>query len=286
MLNELQNEKDRMRTQLIIAGEYEVDGGMITYAELIRGLKNRFMRKIKFGDSTWENAPYIDISRHEDCTYMFDDCKNLKTFQPLNTSRVITMFGMFLNCSSLEIAPEMDTSNVKIMRNMFEGCVNLTSVPLYDTSNVTDMSFMFRYCENLTTIPQFDTSKLESIGYMFEGCVNLTSVPELNGEKIGAGGNVFEGCVNLTDFGGFKNYGQEELMFTTAAGGANGNNDIYKDCEKLTYSSLMNIINNLYDRKKAGYDVINLIFHENAFSKLSSKDIAIATNKGWTLSYQ
>ena len=45
----------------------------------------------------------------------------------------------------------------------------------------------------------------------------------------------------------------------------------------------MNVINGLYDRASAGLSVITLKLHANHLAMLSEDDIAIATNKGWTI---
>ena len=55
-------------------------------------------------------------------------------------------------------------------------------------------------------------------------------------------------------------------------------------CSKLTHDSLMNIINNLYDIKTKGCNAQNLILGYTNLTKLTEEEIAIATNKGWTVS--
>lgn len=206
ILNEVENEKNRIRTALIIAGEYDIEGGMITYADLIREIKNRFMRKVKFGDSVWVHAPYLDISKHKDCSFLFYDCENVVDFQALDTSRA------------------------------------------------EQFSFMFAKCSALTSVPALDASKVELAEYMFED------------------------CVNLTDFGGLINLGKghKSNIFNF--------NHLIEDCENLSYTSAMNVINNLYDRASNDMSVLTIKFHPNVFALLSEEDIAIATNKGWIIS--
>ena len=90
---------------------------------------------------------------------------------------------------------------------------------------------------------------------------------------------MFQYCSNLTDFGGWKNLGMQETVETLS-----GIVTSVRDINNLSYRSLMNIINNLYDRTSAGYSVLAISFGNNNLSKLSDEEIAIATNKGWTLS--
>ena len=73
------------------------------------------------------------------------------------------------------------------------------------------------------------------------------------------------------------------------------NNNYYKlnlsACTSLTHESLMNVINNLYDLNLT-YDVANggtlytqsLQLGADNIAKLTAEEIAIATNKGWTVS--
>ena len=62
-------------------------------------------------------------------------------------------------------------------------------------------------------------------------------------------------------------------------------------CVNLTHDSLMSVINNLYDLNLT-YDVANggtlytqsLLLGSKNIAKLTTEEIAIATNKGWTVS--
>jgi hypothetical protein len=86
----------------------------------------------------------------------------------------------------------------------------------------------------------------------------------------------------------FKNFGKGYERKTS-------NNSGYKvdfsDCNELTHESLMDVINNLYDLNLT-YDVANggtlytqqLVIGSTNMAKLSADEIAIATNKGWSVS--
>jgi surface protein len=113
---------------------------------------------------------------------------------------------------------------------------------------------MFDRCSSLTTIPLLDTSKVTNISII--GVTNNTS---------------------LTNLGGFKNLGM-------APGLTSVTSNFLSMCPNLTYESIMNVINNLYDRAAAGMSVLTIKFHANSLALLSEDDIAIATNKGWTIS--
>lgn len=187
-----------------------------------------------------------------------------------------------------EIPDYYDFSNVISMYDMFNGCKNLTTISPIDISNVTDMSYMFANCSKLITIPQFDTSKVESMGAMFSACYSLQSIPFLDCGNI-TNMYRFLGYYNinsLTELGGFKN-----LKTSVYTGG------FLDYAPNLTVDSLMNVINYLWDwsGNTDGKAPLNdgtmynfgtthtLKFGQTNLDKLTEEQIAVATNKGWTL---
>ena len=172
----------------------------------------------------------------------------------------------------------IDTSNVTSMNNMFTGCTNLKFISQFDTSKVTDMSYMFQQCSSLTSIPQMDTSNVTNMNSMFAYCSKLTTIPLLDCSKvIDIGMCGYNGCEALVNLGGFKNLGMQKSVSNTTG------NYFLGASSKLTHESIMNVINNLYDRASAGYSVLTLKLHANTLTLLSDEEKAIATNKGWTL---
>ena len=158
----------------------------------------------------------------------------------------------------------------------------LNELPQIDTSNVTNMSNMFSSCTNLTTIPQIDTSNVTNMGYMFSSCSSLTTIPQLNGEKLTSVGGTFGNCRSLENFNGIINLGQAYLTTQSANYYNYGLN--LSACTNLTYDSLMNIINSLYDIATLGVKSQQLILGSTNLAKLTAEEIAIATNKGWSVS--
>ena len=251
----------------------------------------------------------FDTSNVTNMRSMFERCTNLTTIPQLDTSNVTDMYGMFSNCSSLTSIPQLDTSNVTDMSYMFNYCSKLTTIPQLDTSNVTNMSYMFYECSSLTTIPQLDTSNVTNISYMFKNCSQLIELPDFNSVKVTNFGSSSSsswlygyssplkklGVVDcdsvtniayffgngskayLTDFGGCRNLGKASSVSNT------NSNYFMAYAPNLTYESVMNVINGLYDRASAGLSVLTLKLHANHLAMLSEDDIAIATNKGWTI---
>ena len=219
-------------------------------------------------DPNFKYCPFFDTSNATDMSYMFEGCSSLTSIPRLDTSNVTDMNVMLADCKLLTSIPQLDTSNVTRMQYMLQGCSSLTSIPLLDTSNVTNMQSMFIDCRSLTSIPQLDTSNATDMSGMFTRCNSLTSIPLLDTSKVTRMNAIF-GYTNintLIDLGGFKN-----LSISVTS-------NFLDKCPNLTVESLMNVINNL-----ATVSGQTLKFGSTNLNKLTAEQIAVATNKGWTL---
>ena len=224
------------------------------------------------------NLAFWNTSKVVSTANMFYRCSKLPSVPLFDTSNVTNMNSMFYGCGLLTSVPLFDTSNVTDMRDMFNGCTKLESVPLFDTSNVTDMTNMFATC-SLTTIPQFDTRNVTSIQYLFQNTTSITSIPLLDCGNVLTFGSLFgdyTNCDKLTDLGGFKDLGKVPTVSISTVSFLN-------KMPNLTHESLMNVINNLYNRKSFQGSTKTLKFGTTHLAKLSDEEKAIATNKGYTL---
>lgn len=219
---------------------------------------------IKLGYSSIQKIPDgIDFSNVTDMSYMFSDCYYLQSVSSINTSKATNMNSMFYNCERLE------------------------NLALIDTSKVVDMGGMLGNTM-LKTIPQFDTRSAENVNSIFHQCIALKTIPLLDFGSVTSIHSIF-GIFELdllTSIGGFKNLKKSVTR------------EFIDLLPNLSTSSLINIINNLYDwsGNTDGYAPLNngtmynfgtthsLKFGEN-LSKLSDAQIAVATAKGWTLTY-
>lgn len=253
-----------------------------------------------------KTLPFIDTSNATSFRQMFSMCSNLKTIPALDFSKGTSFNAMFGSCSSLVEVPEMNTGKGTDFNSMFYGCTSLTTVPAIDTSSGTDLSGLFFQCTSLPTIPELNTSKTTAfygIFYscasiteipnidtsagtdfyiMFQGCTNLETVPQLDMSKSVRNTNMFKDCTNLTNFGGCLNLGKGYLT-TASSNYANYTLDL-SSCTKLTHESLMNVINGLYDIASIEVQPQQLILGSENLEKLTEEEIAIATDKGWTVS--
>jgi surface protein len=140
-----------------------------------------------------------DYSNITDMSFMFSDCKSLKTIPKLNTINVTNMEYMFWNCKSLIDIPELDTKNVTNMKGMFRSCYSLKTIPLLNTLKVTNMKWMFSNCKSLIDIPELNTSKVTNMESMFCDCYSLIDIPELDTKNVTNMESMFRSCYSLID---------------------------------------------------------------------------------------
>ena len=229
-----------------------------------------------------KKIPFIDISSYTTMNFTFEDCIELTTIPFMDTSNINSMQYTFRGCSKLTTIPLLNTEKVINMQYMFTNCFSLTTLPSINTSNVISMNNTFTSCESLTTIPSLNTEKTTDMYFMFYHCNSLKTIPLLNANKVDTISYAFNYCTNLIDFGGLENLGQAYKTSRNANDLSYQLNLSYS--AKLTHESLMNVINNLYDIKAKGCKTQQLVLGSTNIAKLTSEEIAIATNKGWTVS--
>lgn len=164
-----------------------------------------------------------------------------------------------------------------IKTNIFKNIKKIPMMNLWSTS----CQYMFAGCVRLETIPQLNTSNVINMESMFSSCEALTSIPLLDTSKVTSLWNLFNYCSQLTNLDGLENLGQ--AYDTTKAANTTSYGLTLSACTKLTHDSLMNIINNLYDIATKGCNTQKLTLGTTNKEKLTAEEIAIATNKGWTV---
>lgn len=250
--------------------------------------------------------PILDTSNVTNVISMFEGCKSLSTIDisKYNLQSTSSLDSMFKDCTSLTHVSlsNCNISHITNFKNLFNGCTHMTSIELtnVDLLNATQLTSMFTNCSSLTSIDFSkcgDMLKVSDLGSMLYGCSNLI---DLNISNIDMGL-----ITSINSFFGPESSGSlscrslENLQFGTNLGkGYTEQADNYKyysliikHSTKLTHESLMNVINNLYDLNIT-YDVANggtlytqkLTLSSSSKSKLTAEEIAIATNKGWTVS--
>lgn len=217
----------------------------------------------------------------------FKSCSSLTTVGEINTEKATTLYGTFHECSKLTNIPKMNTSQVTSMNYAFNAMYQIQTIPELDTSKVTSMEHMCRNCSRLISIPKLNTEKVTSMYYSFANCSNLTDIAELDGSSITNIYGIFYQSASVTNFIGLKDLGKAYTQKTQNY--SNYSFDL-TPCVLLTYDSLINIIDNLYDLNLT-YDVANggtlymqtLKLGSTNLAKLTAEEIAIATAKGWNV---
>lgn len=276
---------DRDWTEIGYSSEPESIQDGFNYAKTIKDNWNSSVTSLsnKFkGDTNLIYMPLVDTSNVTNMQSTFTDCYSLAEIPLLDTSEVTDMQNAFGNCSSLKKIPLLDTSKVIYMGTAFMNCYSLKTIPQLNTSSVTNMPEMFSGCKNLREIPNLNISNVTTFSRTFNGCTKLTTVPELNCEKVNNSNNTFSGCSSLTNLGGLLNIGQNYPLNSTA------NNYSLTialvTSPNLTHDSLMNVINKVYDIAAKGVATQKITIGNTNIAKLTAEEIAIATNKGWSIS--
>ena len=200
------------------------------------------------------------------------------TIEYLNTdgwtlkSGFVNLTGVFCNFTHLrKIKLTFDTSLVTSMSQMFSSDFSLEEVDISasNTSSVTSMQGMFAGCRSLRKLDlkHFNTSKVTNFGNMFNGCYNLYDLDFSSLDTSAVAANttltMFQDCDNLTNL----KVGKITVNFR------------FTNCNKLSHDSLMNVINALEPTDTT----LTLTIGSTNIAKLTEAELAIATEKGWTV---
>ncbi|MBR4116208.1 MAG: BspA family leucine-rich repeat surface protein [Bacteroidales bacterium] len=208
-------------------------------------------------------------------------------FPDVDTSMITDFSSFFKDCHMLEYIPNLKTSKSQLFDYTFYGCLKLKEIPMIDTSNATGMTATFYNCAVIKAIPQLGTSKVTSISQLCYGCTSLESVPALDFSEVRSGSNAFSGCTNLKSVGPlsvgimnsassmFRNcYALENCYLIGLKTGIS-----FEFSSKLTKESVLYIFENA--QTVTASQTITL--HADVFGQLSEDEIAIATEKGFSV---
>lgn len=179
--------------------------------------------------------------------------------------------------------PELTVITRVNMNNFFDGMSNLTELKINMMNNVNLAYHLCYGCSLLKTIELKNTTNIRNMKEAFYNCTSLETLYAFNGSSLNYIERMFQNCTNIKYVGGIIDIGK---AYETTASENYVNYTLYfGNATQLTHDSLMNIINNLYDIKTKGVKPQKLVLGtKNLLEKLTSEEIAIATEKGWTLS--
>lgn len=241
----------------------------------------------------------MDAPQLKDMSNILNDCQNLeRVYLYFYNSKPENLSGLFSNCINLSsIGGRIDGSNATTMTSMYNGCrsIKYLDMSISSTNKVQDMSYMFNGCSNLVSISDIDvlnTNQVRHMTSMFQNCGSITGlVLTFDTRNVVSFSNMFKGCSkleSLTFNGDYFNMSKANCygMFDGCTSLKNIVGSItgirvsidLSSCP-LTRISAMVFIN--------GLDTITtsqiITFNQVTYNTLSAEDIAIATNKGWTV---
>ena len=245
------------------------EGSLTQVGKMSYAFKLPKLTSIVFPDGSLQNVTTM--------SYAFSNCSNLTfvIFPENSLQNVLYVDACFSSCDKLKDIsfPENSLSKVKQASDFFNHCSNLTSVIFPENSfiSVSIIGSMFGSCFDLSSIsfPDGALTQVRNCNSLFNQCWVLTSISLPQGAltqvtNIMSAFNKCSALQNLTIYN-LPNINLTNIGFNT--------------CTSLTLQSLQNILNALpvtTSSYKCTIGTTNL-------SKLSEEQIAIATNKGWTL---
>lgn len=261
------------------------------------------------------NVSNWDVSNVSSLETIFSNCSKLKNIIGLetwDTSNVINVASMFYGCSSLTTlnVSNWNTSKFTSMEYMFHGCTNLqtiTGLENLDISNVQYFNSMFVDCSSLTKINLPITNfngKTIDLNMFTQGTSSLTEldlsvwtnvtvisisklfyysgVTKFDFSTIDAAvqhlGYTLPKSNVLLEFKYFKS-----LTFTNLGSNNVFQNFTFEYQPNVSKESLVNFLNVLPDISSSGYSYTIPMGNTNK-AKLTSSEIAMATNKGYSIS--
>ena len=224
------------------------------------------------------NLSKWDVSKVTTMQRMIETLNNLTSVN-LNgwvTSACTDMSYLFTNCESLTSIDisSWDTSNVQTMESMFQYNPKLTDIKFnFRTPNLTNMSLMFDGCKNLPSLDlsMFDVSKVTDMFAIFNECFSLASINISNWNM--------QNVTNISRMFDIT-YDLSTLIMDGAIFPKRDLDIALHNSNNLTVESLLSVLNALPQLDGESYYVQ---LGSNNIAKLSEEQIAIATNKGWTL---
>ena len=188
----------------------------------------------------------------------------------LDVSSATSLQSAWSNCCSLQSLnlSGWDTGSVTNMSNAWAYCYNLQSLDLsvWDVSRVTNMAAAWQYCCSLQSLDLsgWDVSSVTSLKNAWQYCYNLQSI-NLSGWDVS----------RLSTNVAYPNGGMLIDYWPSVI----STNQSYSSAAALSIASLLRIIDSLPVVTEAR----TLTLGQDNKLKLTAEQIAVATQKGWTV---
>lgn len=238
------------------------------------------------------SVPAIDTSSGTNFRETFSGCTGLSSIPDLDCSKGTLFYGMFSACVSLKQCPTLNINpavgkSSQAFYSMFSTCYNLQEYPNEDFSGGLDYTNMFYACYSLREITNIDLSTATNLYRTFYGCSNLEKISMVQPTGACSFRETFFGS------GGLKSISNIDLANATQIGTSfyalysitdlSGLTNIAKTIDlrfaNMARQNIVDVFNNL---STVSGQTINVSGNPGS-SSLTAEDIAIATNKGWTV---
>lgn len=248
-------------------------------------LKNIIVGEGEYVDFTDTITDYVQYRE------MFSYCSEIEDLSMFKFKGTSTRWwATFRDCPKLVKLPTLVDDNGNITKTI-RANVHACDYTFYNCKSLVDISeytiigysqSLFQNCENLIHIGRL----LDSYGNnsdVFNGCKKLTTIDELeldpgvlNGSTMSSyheTSHWFQNCILLTN-----------VNFTGSSQPCY-NNQAYWQHPPLSRESILSLFNALSNAVAVTNigATTSITLNRNSYSLLSSSDIAIATNKGWTI---
>lgn len=238
-------------------------------------------------DGIWEGESLIDTSTIYSLSNVFQRNTKIKT---LNASgwdvrNVYTVKSFAEGAKNLEFIDlsGWETENLVEMTYQFSGtAIKEFNFGDLNTSNVTNMFQVFYQCINLEkcNVTNWDVSKVADMRYMF----SLTKIKslDLTNWEVNSAVNmdyIFWRLPSLKSVVGDRTI--EDVLENNISAIKNCHSELVLNETSIDRASLRALINGLADL--TGQTAQTLKLGATLMAKLTEEDIAIATNKNWTI---
>ena len=251
------------------------------------------------GTMWMQHDKLLDASSVTNLKNAWQNCYNLQSLNisGWNVSSVTDITSAWQNCYSLQSLDisGWDVSGVIYMSNAWNSCYNLQSLNLsgWDTGSVTNMAGAWAYCYSLQSLnlSGWDVGSVTTLSSAWAYCYNLQSL-NLSGWDVSGVTNLsaaWQNCYNLQSL----NLSGWDVSSVTNLSAAWQNcyslvdywpsvisiNHNYDGATALSIASLLRIIDSL----PVATGTRTLTLGQTNKLKLTAEQIAVATQKGWTV---
>ena len=239
-----------------------------------------------------------DVSSVTNMSYAWASCYDLQSLDlsGWDTGSVTTLQGTWNACYSLQSLnlSGWDVSRVTNMQYAWENCYSLQSLNLsgWDVSRVTTLQGAWASCYSLQSLDLsgWDTGSVTTLQGAWASCYDLQSL-DLSGWDTGSVTTLRDAWLNCNSLQSIDLSGWDVSHLSTNVAYPNGGmlidywpsvisiNQNYSNATSLSIASLLRIIDSL----PVATGARTLTLGQTNKLKLTAEQIAVATQKGWTV---